>query len=139
MISKVLIKLITIVVAWLPVSVFANEWGWNMPRGVTPLSRDIYDLHMTIFWICVVIGVVVFGVMIYSLVMHRKARGVKPAEFHEHTVLEVIWTIVPFLILVVMAIPATRVLIDMKDTAKADVTIKVTGYQWKWDNRPDDF
>ena len=139
MISKVLIKLITIVVAWLPVSVFANEWGWNMPRGVTPLSRDIYDLHMTIFWICVVIGVVVFGVMIYSLVMHRKARGVKPAEFHEHTVLEVIWTIVPFPLI-------TRNLYGYIRFSGIFHVYQHSGCRnshhhqnKKWDNRPDDF
>lgn len=108
------------------------DWKLNMPRGVTSISKDIYDLHMTIFWICVAIGVVVFGVMMYALVMHRKSRGVKAAEFHEHPVLEIIWAIVPFIILVAMAIPATRVLIAMNDSSEADVTIKVTGYQWKW-------
>lgn len=107
-------------------------WDLNMPRGVTPLSRDIYDLHMAIFLICVGIGVVVFSVMIYALIYHRKSRGAVAAEFHEHPGLEILWAVIPFLILVIMAIPATRTLIAMEDTADADVTIKITGYQWKW-------
>lgn len=106
--------------------------GWNMPRGVTPVSHAIYDLHMLIFWICVAIGVVVFSIMLYSLIFHRKSRGVKPSEFHEHPVLEVVWAVIPFFILVGMAIPATKVLIDMNDFSESDVTIKITGYQWKW-------
>lgn len=105
---------------------------FNMSRGVSPISRDIYDLHMTIFWICVVIGIIVFGVMFYSLIRHRKSLGVKPATFHENTKLEILWAIVPFLILVVMAFPATKVLITMEDDKDADINIKVTGYQWKW-------
>ena len=82
----------------------------NMTPGVTPISRDIYFLHMTIFWICVVIGVIVFGVMFYSLIRHRKSLGIPPATFHENTKLEIFWAIVPLLILVVMAFPATKVL-----------------------------
>jgi len=108
------------------------DWTVNMPRGVTPISRDIYDLHMAIFWICVVIGVIVFGVLIYTLIFHRKSRGAVAANFHEHPILEVIWAVVPFIILVIMAIPASRVLIAMDDNSAADITIKVTGYQWKW-------
>jgi cytochrome c oxidase subunit 2 len=110
----------------------AAESSINMPVGVTPMSRDIYDLHMTIFWICVAIGVVVFGVMIYSIINHRKSKGVKPATFHESVKVELIWTIIPFIILIIMAIPATKVLINMEDDNDADVNIKVTGYQWKW-------
>lgn len=109
-----------------------GESIYNLPKGVTPISRDIYDLHMTIFWICVGIGVIVFGVMIYSLIYHRKSRGAKPAQFHEHTVVEIVWAIIPFLLLVAMAVPATLVLIRMDDTKEADLNIKVTGYQWKW-------
>jgi len=105
----------------------------NMHKGVTPLSQDIYWLHMTIFWICVVIGVGVFGVMIYALFMHRKSRGIQPAVFHEHPRVELLWTIIPFLILVIMAVPATIVLMDMDDTEEAEVTIKVVGHQWKWE------
>ncbi len=108
------------------------DWGLNMPRGVTPLSREVYDLHMLIFWICVVIGVVVFGAMFYSMLKHRKSQGAVAAQFHESTTVEILWTVVPFLILIAMAVPATKTLIAMEDTRDADNTIKVTGYQWKW-------
>ncbi len=108
------------------------ELGLNMPEGVTPLSREVYGLHMLILWICVLIGIVVFGAMFYSMYHHRKSRGSVPAQFHESTTVEVVWTIVPMLILIGMAIPATRVLVAMEDTSDADITIKVTGYQWKW-------
>ena len=108
------------------------ELGLNMTRGVTSISRDAYDLHMLIFWICVVIGLVVFGVMFYSMYHHRKSRGAVPAQFHESTTVEIVWTVVPMLILIGMAIPATRALIAMEDTSNADMTITVTGYQWKW-------
>jgi cytochrome c oxidase subunit 2 len=104
----------------------------NMSPGVTPISRDMYFLHMTIFWICVVIGVIVFGIMFYSLIRHRKSLGVKPATFHENTFLEIFWAIIPFLILIAMAFPATKVLLNMEDESDADVNIKITGYQWKW-------
>ena len=108
------------------------ELGLIMTRGVTSISRDAYDLHMLIFWICVVIGLVVFGVMFYSMYHHRKSRGAVPAQFHESTTVEIVWTVVPMLILIGMAIPATRALIAMEDTSNADMTITVTGYQWKW-------
>lgn len=104
----------------------------NMPVGVTPISREVYDLHMIILWICVAIGVVVFGVMFYSIVNHRKSTGKEAAQFHHSTTAEIVWTVIPFVILVVMAIPATKALILMEDTSEADMTIKVTGYQWKW-------
>jgi cytochrome c oxidase subunit 2 len=108
------------------------EYGLNMPRGVTSLSRAAYDLHMLIFWICVVIGLLVFGAMFYSIYHHRKSKGAVPAQFHESTTVEIVWTVIPMLILVGMAIPATRALIAMEDTSNADMTITVTGYQWKW-------
>lgn len=104
----------------------------NMTPGVTPISQDIYDLHMTIFWICVAIGVVVFSVMFYTLLRHRKSLGYKPATFHENFKIEILWAVVPLLILIVMAVPATKTLIRMADDTEADVNIKVTGYQWKW-------
>ena len=109
--------------------------GWgalNLPAGVTPDSHDIHDLHMTILWICVAIGVLVYGILIYSLIHHRKSKGVVPATFHENTKLEIVWTIIPFLILIAMAVPATKVMIKVYDTSASDMTIKVTGYQWKW-------
>jgi len=108
------------------------DWTMNMSPGVTQTSNDIYGLHMTILWICVAIGVVVFSVMFWSIFAHRKSRGHKPANFHENTTVEVLWTIIPLVILVAMAIPATVTLIDMYDTTEADVDIKITGYQWKW-------
>jgi cytochrome c oxidase subunit 2 len=103
-----------------------------MPVGVTPISREIYYLHMTIFWIVVVIGVIVFSVLIYALINHRKSQGAVPAKFHSSLSVELTWTLIHFAILVLMAIPATRVLMLMEDDSNADLNIKVTGYQWKW-------
>lgn len=105
---------------------------FNMPPGVTEISRDVYDLHMLILWICVAIGVVVFGAMIWSIIRHRKSVGHQPAHFHENTVVEVVWTVIPFLILVGMAVPAAKTLVKMEDMAEAELTVKVTGYQWRW-------
>lgn len=105
---------------------------WNMPVGVTDVSREVYSLHMTIFWICVVIGVVVFGVMFYSLFRYRRSKGAQAAHFHEHTMVEVIWTAVPLLILVGMAIPATATLKKMYDASEADLDVMITGQQWRW-------
>lgn len=113
-------------------SVSLAEWTVNMSPGVTGTSNQIFGLHMTILGICVAIGVVVFGVMFWSIIAHRKSKGHKPANFHENTVVEILWTIIPFAILVAMAIPATATLIDMYDASDADVDIKVTGYQWRW-------
>ena len=110
----------------------AAEYGLNMPEGVTPISKEVYDLHMLIFWICVWIGVVVFGVMFYSMYYHRKSKGAVAAQFHESTTIEMVWTVVPMLILIAMAIPATKTLIAMEDTSNPDLTVTVTGYQWRW-------
>lgn len=107
----------------------------NMPRGITDISRQTYDLHMIIFWICVAIGIVVFGVLIWSLIRYRKSRGVKPASFHENTTVEIIWTVVPFIILIAMAIPSTRVLTEIYDPSEAELDVMVTGYQWRWQYR----
>jgi cytochrome c oxidase subunit II len=110
--------------------------GWhllNMTEGVTDLSKKIYDLHMDIFWVCFWVGVVVYGVMIYALIKFRRSKGAKPDTKMVHsTKAEIIWTIAPTLILVAMAIPAARVLIDIEDTRGTQMSIKVTGYQWKW-------
>lgn len=108
------------------------RWQTNMTEGVTPVSRDIYSLHMDIFWWCVGIGVVVFGVMFYTMIAHRKANGAKADNFHESTTLEILWTVVPFVILIIMAVPATSTLIDIYDTEEADLDVVITGYQWKW-------
>ena len=104
----------------------------NMPQGVTEVSQAAYDIHMIMMWICTVIGVAVFGFMFYVMYAHRKSRGAVAANFHENHVVELIWTIVPALILIVMAIPATSALLKVYDTENADIDIKVTGYQWKW-------
>ena len=108
------------------------EYGLNMPEGVTPLSRNIYDLHMLIFYICCVIAAVVFGVMFWSIFHHRKSRGAKAAQFHHHTTVEIVWTAIPMIILILMAIPATKSLILIESTGDSDLTIKITGYQWRW-------
>ena len=107
--------------------------GWNLPTGATEIAGEVYGLHMMMFWVCTVIGVLVFGVMIYSIVKHRKSLGAKPASFHESTTVEIIWTGLPFLILIAVAVPAAGTLIRMEDTRNADMTVKVTGYQWKWE------
>jgi cytochrome c oxidase subunit 2 len=108
------------------------DYTLNLTKGVTTLSRETYAQHMYVMWICVAIGVVVFSIMFYSIFHHRKSKGAVAAQFHENTTVEVIWTIVPFIILISMAIPATKAMIDVYDTKGADMTIKVTGYQWKW-------
>jgi len=105
---------------------------YNLQPPVTAIGEQIYDLHVYIMWISVVIFVGVFAVMFYSIFAHRKSKGHQAAQFHENTTVEVVWTIIPFLILVGMALPATRTILEMKDTTVPDVTIKVTGYQWKW-------
>lgn len=111
----------------------AERWGVNMTQGVTEISRGIYDLHMLIFWICVVIGILVFGVMFYSMYKYRHSRGAKPATFHENTTVEIVWTVVPAIILIAMGIPASSMLMDMYDDAEdAEVSVLITGYQWKW-------
>lgn len=104
----------------------------NLRQGVTDISQQVYGLHMLMFWICVVIAVVVFGVMFYSMVAHRKSKGAKPANFHENVKVEIAWTVVPFLILIGMAVPAANTLIDMEDVSESDITVLVTGSQWKW-------
>lgn len=116
----------------LPGPALAFREGINIPEGVTTLSSDIYGLHMLVFWICVVIAVLVFGAMILSIFLHRKSRGAKPAQWHHNTAVEVVWTIIPFLILVGMAIPSARSLIDLEDYREYDMSIQVTGYQWFW-------
>ena len=104
----------------------------NLRVGVTPLSREIYGLHMLILWICVAIAVAVFGVMIYSIATFRKSKGAVPATFDHNTKAEIIWTVIPVLILVGMAIPAARTLVKIDDSRGSDLTVKVTGYQWMW-------
>ena len=104
----------------------------NMTKGVTEVSREVYDLHMMVLYICTAIGVVVFGAMFWSMVFHRKSKGVKPATFHESTKVEILWTAIPVVILIAMAVPATYTLIDMENNDDADLTVQITGSQWKW-------
>lgn len=130
---KILLKIISTFCLLFCLSNYSlAEYNLNMPKGVTELSGRIYDIHMIIFTICVLIGIVVFSIMFYSIFSHRKSLGVKPSNFHESTKLELLWTAIPVLILVAMAIPATKVLIDVEKLEKADIVVKVTGYQWGW-------
>lgn len=109
------------------------DWQMNMGEGVTEVSRQVYGLHMIALYICIAIGVVVFGAMFYSIIKHRKSKGAKAANFHEHVGVEIVWTIIPFIILIALAYPAAILLIKMHDGSNADVTIKITGHQWKWE------
>ena len=104
----------------------------NLHEGVTQIARDVMWLHWMLLTICIVIFIGVFGVMFYSIWAHRKSRGHKAATFHEHLGVEVAWTVIPFIIVIAMALPATKTVVAMKDTSSADLTVKVTGYQWKW-------
>lgn len=113
-------------------SALAKSMPFNLTEGVTDVSQQVYDLHMTIFIICCVIGLVVFAAMFWAIFNHRKDKGAQAAQFHENTKVEIIWTAIPFVILIGMAIPATKTLIAMEDPSDADLTIQVTGSQWKW-------
>jgi cytochrome c oxidase subunit 2 len=108
------------------------EYKLDLRPGVTTVSQGAYEIHTLVMWICVVIGMIVFGAMLYSIIMHRKSRGHKAAEFDDNLTVEIIWTVVPFIILGFMAVPATKVLLAMEDVSNSDMSIKVTGYQWKW-------
>ena len=110
-------------------------WELNMTQGVTQISRDTYDLHVQMLWWCVAIGFVVFGAMLWSIINHRKSKGAVAATFHESTKIEIMWTVIPFVILILMAIPATRVLTEAYDSTESDLDIQVTGYQWRWEYR----
>ena len=113
----------------------ADWFALNMTRGVTDVSNEVFELHMLIFWICVAIGVVVFSVMFYSMWAHTKKKNPEPAKFHENHKLEIAWTIIPFLILIAMAVPASKTLVKIYDDEAGDINIQVTGYQWKWQYR----
>ena len=117
---------------FVPVASFA-AYDVDILPPVTPISREIYTLHWGILWVCVAIFVIVFGAMFWSIFKHRRSAGAKAAQFHENTTIEVIWTIVPFIILIGMAYPATKTVLDMKDASNADMSVKVTAYQWKWE------
>ncbi len=109
------------------------DWGLNMPVGVTDMSAEIYDLHMLIFWVCVAIGVVVFGAMIYCIVAFRKSKGAVASGPSHSTTAEILWTVIPVAILVAMAVPAAQTLVRLEDSRDTELTVKITGYQWKWE------
>ncbi len=131
-IPTLLLRTMEVIAATWATSSLAQENALNMTQGVTQISQEVYDLHMLIFYICCAIAFVVFGAMFYSIYKHRKSKGAVAAHFHESTKVEIIWTVIPIIILVAMAIPATKTLIAMEDTSQSDLTIKVTGSQWKW-------
>ncbi|MFT4993865.1 MAG: cytochrome c oxidase subunit 2 [Paraglaciecola sp.] len=136
--NKILSKAGTVIAALVANPVLAEsaanieQYQLNLTKGVTDISAEVYDLHMLMFLICVVIGVGVFAVMFWSMWFHRKSKGAKPANFHESVKVEIAWTVLPFVILIGMAIPAAKTLIAMEDASEPDVTILVTGSQWKW-------
>ncbi len=117
---------------WAVFSQAQASWTVNMAPGATAVSRAVFDLHMITFWICVVIGLVVFGAMFWSMLVHRRSTGQQPAHFHESTTVEILWTLIPLVILVIIAIPATKTLIKIYDTTESELDIQITGYQWKW-------
>lgn len=137
--KKAQMKFMMLIAGLLASSMAAAEYGLNLRKGVTEFSETAYGLHTFTLWICIVIGILVFGAMIVSIFLHRKSKGYKPEQFSHSTLAELIWTVIPILILVVIAIPATNALIKMENPTdetgkrmKMDMTIKVTGYQWKW-------
>ncbi|MEJ2115525.1 MAG: cytochrome c oxidase subunit II [Gammaproteobacteria bacterium] len=113
-------------------NVWAEVQPYNLTKGVTSTSESVFGLHMLVTYICLAIAILVFAAMAITLIRDRKSRGVTPAKFHESTFLEFIWTTIPFVILIAIAIPSTAVLVNMEDVEDADMTIKITGYQWLW-------
>jgi cytochrome c oxidase subunit 2 len=120
------------VLSVLPLAEASADWTLNMPIGVTDISAEIYDLHMMVMGVCALIGAIVFGLMIYALVNHRKSKGVEPAQFSHDTRAEVIWMTLPALIIIALSVPAAKTLVKIEDNRDTEMTIKITGYQWKW-------
>ena len=123
--------------SWLALGAILPNMAWadmqlNLTKGVTEVSNEVYDLHMLALYICTAIGVVVFGAMFWSMIFHRKSKGFEAATFHESTKVEILWTVIPIIILIAMAVPATYTLIDMENNDDSDITIQITGSQWKW-------
>ena len=134
--SRNLNKSLSLLVIFLATPLLNADWfALNMTRGITDISNEVFELHMLIFWICVAIGALVFAVMFYSMWAHTKKKNPVPAKFHENHKLEIAWTIIPFLILIAMAIPASKTLVKIYDDEAGDINIQVTGYQWKWQYR----
>ncbi|OUS05938.1 cytochrome c oxidase subunit II [Gammaproteobacteria bacterium 42_54_T18] len=125
------VRILSVLFALFP-AIAWSEWEVNMTRGVTDTSAAVFDLHMIVFYICVAISVVVFGVMFWSIYHHRKSKGAESHPFHESTSIEILWTIVPTIILIIILVPATKTLVESYDTSESDMDIQVTGYQWKW-------
>ncbi len=132
--QRVLLPMVSLTALLSASSVFAEaqRWQTNMTESVTAVGNDIYGLHMLIFWICVVAGIFTFAYLFFSIYKYRKSRGAVAAHFHENLTAEITWTIIPAIILIIMAFPATKTMIDIYDTGEADLDIIVTGYQWKW-------
>lgn len=128
---KLLVRTVALLVIALS-SLAHADWQLNMPRGVTDISAEVYGLHMLVFWICVVIGVLVFGVMFYSIIKHRKSKGAVASNFHESTKVELLWTIVPTIIVIFIGVKAFYTLEKMYDFEDSAMTVEVVGYQWKW-------
>jgi len=125
---------------WLLLGTLFSSAAWaeskyNLTQGVTDVSHEVYDLHMLVLYICTVIGVIVFGAIFWSMFFHRKSKGHVAATFHESTKVEILWTVIPIFILIAMAVPATKTLIDIENNENSDLTIQVTGSQWKWHYR----
>jgi cytochrome c oxidase subunit 2 len=118
-------------VLWLAPTAWA-DLAFNMPVGVTTTSREVYSLHMLVLGICVIIGLLVYGLMIYAIVNFRKSKGAQASKFTHNTKLEVIWTAIPAAILVGLAIPSAKTLVEINDTRNPELTVKITGYQWRW-------
>ncbi len=125
----------SVTILYMPLLSNAESMPLNMTKGVTKISEQVYDLHMQILIICACIGIAVFAVMFWAIIFHRKSRGVKPANFHESLKVEIAWTIIPVIILVAMAIPATKTLLAMEDASESELTVLITGSQWKWHYR----
>jgi cytochrome c oxidase subunit 2 len=131
--SKSMIRFVVPLLGMLLVAPKAHaDWAVNMPAGVTDMSLKIYDLHMFVLWVCVAIGVIVFGALIYAMVKFRKSKGARADQFSHDTLTEIIWTVIPIVILIVLALPATELLIETEDSRGTEMTIKITGYQWMW-------
>ena len=126
------LRLLWFIVLLLPGTPVFADLQYDLTPGVTDTSQDIFQLHRFMLYTCAVIGAGVFLVMFYSIFAHRKSKGHQSAHFHENTMVEIIWTVIPFIILIIMAIPATRVLKNMSDTSASALTVKITGRQWKW-------
>ncbi len=130
--KKIKLTLVTLLASLMSQAALADI-QYNLTKGVTETSQEVYDLHMIVTWVCVVIGVVVFGIMFLSMFLHSKSRNPVPAKFSHSTLMEIIWTTIPFVILISLAVPATKTLISIEDNSKSDIDILITGYQWKWE------